>query len=42
MQTGMPKRPPTMPYFAQHDELIRFIHGQWHKVSEMREETKKQ
>lgn len=33
MQSGMPKRPPTTPYFAQHDELIRYIHGQWQKVS---------
>lgn len=33
MQSGMPKRPPTTPYFAQHDELVKYIHGQWHKVS---------
>lgn len=32
MQSGMPKRPPSTPYFAQHDELIKYIQGQWNKV----------
>lgn len=31
MQTGLPKRPP-MPYLAQHDELIRYVHDAWYKV----------
>lgn len=30
--SGLPKRPP-MPYLAQHDDLIRYIHDAWHKVS---------
>ncbi|XP_031623554.1 MAPK regulated corepressor interacting protein 2 [Contarinia nasturtii] len=34
MPSGLPKRPP-MPYLAQqHDELIRYIHDAWHKITE--------
>lgn len=30
--TGLQKRAP-IPYYAQHEELIRYIHEAWHKVS---------
>lgn len=33
MPTGMPPKRPAMPYLAQHDELIRYIHDAWHKVN---------
>lgn len=38
MQTGLPKRP-AMPYLAQHDELIRYIHDAWHKVNSINSKT---
>lgn len=29
---GVQKRP-AVPYLSQHDELVRFMHESWHKVS---------